>query len=240
MIVKKTTNFVKRKITKKNHSNVGYFVDEKKSKRIIHDPKYNLTLISNRDYYIEIKCPRCMSAFIFINDNNEMHYECKKCKYTMSFLEYQKRYINTNWFKTMEFGVKLYSWDSICPNCENDNPCISYCINQSFGDEQMCYFYPLLLGSVGKLDSFIMKFCRTVNLFPDENKQLIATMFCSKCDAPYSHEFLLKSFLEQKVFDVEFNMKKNVLKDMINLKATDITKLLDNLELMEKYKNDNI
>ena len=78
-----------------------------------------------------------------------------------------------------------------------------------------------------------MKFCRAINLFPNENQELVATIICSKCDAPYPHNFLLKSFLEQKIFDVEFVIKKDALKNIINLKVSDITKLLNNLKLIK-------
>lgn len=209
----------------------GYYVNNKKIKNIIPDYKKNA---SNKDFYINVICPRCNGYFEFKNNNNINTYKCKKCSFEISFEEYQKKFINLNWFKMIDLGIKLYSWDSICENCNNSNPCISYCINETFGDEQMCNYYPFLLGKVPKLDSFIMKFCRSVNLFPDKDKKLLATLFCEKCDAPYSYEYLTKTFLEQKKFDVEFNIKKNVLKEWTNLKPGDITKLLNDLVLIDK------
>ena len=128
----------------------------------------------------------------------------------------------------------MYSWDSQCPNCQNYNPCISYCINQSFGSEEMCYFEPILLGKLVKVDNFIMKFCQAINLFPNEKNELAAAIFCSKCDAPYSYDFLQKIFLEQKILDVEFVIKKDVLQKIINLKANDVISTILDLKKLEK------
>ncbi len=211
----------------------GYYYDNKKHSKLIQEAKHNFSWTNNKDFYTPIKCPKCGGAFVFKKNSEKMYYECKKCGLTMNFIEYQKRYINLNWFKSVELGIKLYSWDSLCPNCNNYNPCISYCLNQTFGTEELCLFEPILLGESIKLDNFIMKFCRAINLFPNENQELVATIICSKCDAPYPHNFLVKSFLEQKIFDVEFVIKKDALKNIINLKVSDITKLLNNLKLIK-------
>lgn len=214
----------------------GYYVDKSRkrikllqesTKSIIINPQVN-----QKDYYTDVKCLKCSGAFVFKNVNNKMFYECKKCEITMTFNEYQKRFINLNWQKTIEIGIPLYSWDSICPNCNNPNPCISYCINQAVGSEELCMFEPLLLGNVPHLDNFLMKFCRTINLFPNNNT-LSATIFCTKCDAPYSHEFIQESFLKQSEFDIEFIAKKSTLKNVINLKVTDLTRLLPTLKLLK-------
>lgn len=212
----------------------GYYFDKRRHSKLVQDAKYNFVKTNNKDFYTPVKCTKCNRTFVLKNTGGKMYYQCRNCDMTMSFVEYQKRYINLNWFKTVELGIKLYSWDSICPNCGNNNPCISYCINQDFGTEELCLFKPILLGSLIKLDNFIIKFCQSINLFPNEHQELIATTICAKCDAPYSHEFLVKSFLEQKIFDVEFIIKKEVFKNMINLKVSDVTKLLSNLELLEE------
>lgn len=217
------------------HHHRAYFVDKSKKRiKLLQDSSYNINLQTNfKDFYVDVKCPKCNGTFDFKNVNNKLFYECKKCSTTMSFIEYQKRYINLNWHKTVEIGIPLYSWDSLCPNCGNSNPCISYCVNQAVGSEELCMFEPLLLGSVPHLDNFIMKFCRTINLFPDKNNTLSSTIFCMKCDAPYSHEFIKESFLKQQEFDIEFIIKKDTLKNIVNLKVTDLTKLLSNLELLK-------
>ena len=216
---------------KKHEPTYGYYVNNKKIKNLIQDYKKTF---SNKDFYSNVMCSRCNGTFEFQSINGVNTYKCKKCSYEISFEDYQKKFINLNWFKMIDLGIRLYSWDSICENCNNVNPCISYCINESFGDERMCAYYPILLGKVAKLDSFIMKFCRSVNLFPDQDKKLIATLFCEKCDAPYTYEYLTKTFLDQKKFDIEFNIKKNVLKEWTNLKPGDITKLLSDLKLLER------
>lgn len=214
----------------------GYYVDKSKKRiKLLQESTKNFIPQANqKDYYTDVKCPKCNGSFTFKNVGSKMFYECKKCGATMTFNEYQKRFINLNWQKTIELGIPLYSWDSICPNCNNPNPCVSYCINQAVGSEEMCMFEPLLLGSVPHLDNFIMKFCRTINLFPDSNNTLSATIFCMKCDAPYSHEFIRDSFLKQPEFDIEFVAKKETLKNVINLKVSDLTKLLPGLKLLKK------
>lgn len=212
----------------------AYFFEDKKNK-----PKTELKTnllsslnINQKDFYKDIKCPKCNHHLDYSLTKN--NYSCVKCGYQISFNEYQKRYININWFKSLDLGIRLYSWDSQCPNCQNYNPCISYCINQSFGSEEMCYFEPILLGKLVKVDNFIMKFCQAINLFPNEKNELAAAIFCSKCDAPYSYDFLQKSFLEQKILDVEFVIKKDVLQKIINLKANDVISTILELKKLEK------
>ena len=212
----------------------AYFFEDKKnkSKTEIKSNLLSNVNINQKDFYKDVKCPKCNHTLVYQFSKN--NYSCSKCTYQMSFVEYQKRYININWFKSLSLGIRLYSWDSECPNCKNYNPCISYCINQSFGSEEMCYFEPILLGKLVKIDNFIMKFCQAINLFPNEKNELSAAIFCSKCDAPYSYDFLLKSFLDQKILDVEFIIKKDVLQKIINLKANDVISTILDLKKMEK------
>lgn len=197
--------------------------------------KKSTNVLSNRNFYDEVMCPRCSGKFELRGDlkNNNAYYECKKCRYTLTFLEYQKRYINLNWHKTIDLGFELYSWDEYCPICGSKNPFITYCINQSVGTEDLCLFWPFLLGSVKKLDYFLMKFCDSISLFPNDDGVLIPTIFCNKCDSPFTADFFMDSFLKQKKLDLEYTIKRKIINKYIDLKVEDITNLLSKLKYLD-------
>lgn len=190
-------------------------------------------LVHHHDGFKPVVCPKCNGKLVIHHDKNLDHYyECVNCQEMMEFSEYQKRFINLNWPKEIKNGVTLYSWDGVCPNCNTPNPFLSYCINENFGTEELCEYEPILLGKIAKLDLFIMRFCKAINLFPNKNGVLTAHIFCSKCDAPLSYENLVNSFLSQKALDVEYVIKKELLQTM-PLLPEDITKSLNYLVLLD-------
>lgn len=181
-----------------------------------------------------VPCPKCGGKLKINHDDHQDHYyQCLNCHYLMEFSEYQKRFINLNWDKQIKNGIVLYSWDGICPNCKQQNPFLSYCINENFGTEELCEYEPILLGCVPKIDGFIMRFCRAINKFPNTKKELSARIFCSKCDAPIPYSSLVDSFLSQSTLDVEFVIKKELLTGKINLQPEDITKTMNYLVLLD-------
>lgn len=181
-----------------------------------------------------VACPKCHSRLKLVrNKEQDDYYECVACASMMSFAEYQKRFININWTRQIKNGVVLYSWDGKCPNCGEINPFLSYCINENFGTEDLCRYAPILLGSVPKIDALIMKMCRAINKFPNSKGQLSARIFCSRCDAPIPYNSLLDSFLNEKVLDVEYVIKKEVLLTKLKLTPEDISKTMNYLVLLK-------
>lgn len=183
----------------------------------------------NNEHLKHVKCPKCSHNFKLNILDNQYKYICTHCKYEMKFSEYQKRYNNINWLKISKKGIPLYSWKDNCPNCKNLISHISYCINNTFGDESLCIFKPILLGKCLKLDNFIMNVCNVVNMFPDDDSNLCAHIYCRHCDAPISYKNLVLSFLKQKSFGLEYIIKEKEISNL-GLDPEDINKLLINLE----------
>lgn len=176
-----------------------------------------------------VKCPKCNNRLKLVEEKNEYKYICPKCKYSMQFCEYQKRFINTNWSRFLKKGIPLYSWRDKCPNCKKFISYITYCINTTFGDQNMCIFEPILLGREPKIDNFIMKVCNVVNMFPEDTNNLFAHIFCRHCDAPISYKNLLHSFINQYSFGLEYVIKSDQIQN-IHLEPEDIDKILKSLE----------
>ncbi len=192
-------------------------------------PSFNQNQLKLSEHYKHVLCPKCNSIFKFDMSNENYHYCCNKCNYKMKFIEYQRRFNNLNWSRIIKKGISLYSWKDNCPNCKNSISHITYCINNTFGDESLCIFEPILLGKCSKLDDFIINVCNVVNMFPDDNNNLCAHIFCRHCDAPVSYKDLLKSFLNQPSFRLEYVLK-NVQLANLNIEPEDINSLLVNLE----------
>lgn len=201
------------------NSNFGYY----------YQPNLSNSHSKGLEVFKTVKCPKCSHNLKLNNQNDQYKYVCQSCKYIMNFSEYQKRYNNINWTKIIKKGINLYSWRDKCPNCKNLISHITYCINNTFGDESLCIFKPILLGKNSKIDSFVMNVCNVVNMFPEENNNLFAHIFCRHCDAPISYDDLLNSFLRQKSFGLEYIIKMNQIEN-INLEPEDINKLLNYLE----------
>ena len=221
-----------RKIKKYNINFKSAYTSTKYT-RFIQMEMASKVRMHNLDTYKHVPCPKCGNKLVVKHDDNLDHvYVCPKDGYTMEFSQYQKMFINLNWSRQIKNGIVLYSWDGICPNCGQMNPFLSYCLNENFGTEELCEYEPILLGNVPKIDAFIMRYCRAINQFPNKKGELSAHIFCSKCDAPIPYDKLVDSFLNQKVLDVEYVIKKEAIQK-INLAPEDITKTLNYLVLLD-------